>query len=462
MICPSYTLPVSVENYGLRSQLKYNVVVEKMDLQNLIQIRLTECNDQSKMFMSTIDNNNYEQIRAEQSLHVTFQGFIDHLTKILECCKKEELHMSLVKDDNVHLLQFYEKSSFKNLTHLFLQIQPATTETILFHINLSLQSLQDQVAGYVSQHQKYQQELNARDETIHRQQGEIRTLHAKLLEQENMIFSRNTEEINRLQQTIKHINESKELEEKRLKTMISGMQEKIDHQNKELMASTEKIMQEVKRYEAAREDSMKLKSHNNHLRDEADRYKSELQSYQSRDGRHESAIVDLRRQMIEVQSKLKIAEKQKSELEAELEAERNICQTKRNALQMTTDEIANANVVVNGLNKEVMRLKSKVELRTEIAMRQEKMIQEKEKAHNELQETVKLIQQEHIKNRAASEEYAQAVRRIKETSDAIEEKYRKKINELIVTVSRSQNTEPVSVLNTHFQNRYLRPHNRIE
>ncbi|XP_039434978.1 spindle assembly abnormal protein 6 homolog [Culex pipiens pallens] len=461
-IFPAHQLVVCTDSYGIRTQLKFNVVVEKMDLQNLIQIRLTESADQSKMFVSTIDNASYEQMRAEQSLHVTFQGFVDHLTKILERCKREELHMSLVKDDSVHLLQFFEKSSFKNLTHLFLQIQVASTETVLFHINLALQTLQDQAAGYAGQVAKYQSELTGRDDAIHRLQGEVRALNGRLVEQENLVFNRNTEEVNRLQQTIKHVNESKELEEKRLKTIISGMQEKIDQQNKELLAGTEKIMHDSKRYEALREDNMKLKSHNNQLREEADRYKSDLQAYQSRDGRHESAIVELRRQLIDLQSKLKITEKQKSELEAELEAERNICQTKKNALQLTADEISNANVMIANLNKEVMKLKSKVELRTEIAMRQEKLIQDKEKEYNELQGTVRQIQQEHTKNRVASEEYAQTVRRIKETSDAIEEKYRKKINDLIVKVSQNQNAEPVSVLNNQFPNRYLRPHNRIE
>lgn len=194
------------------------------------------------MFIATIDNNIYERIRVEQSLHVTFQGFIDHLTKILDNCKKEELHMSLVKDDSVQLLQFYEKSSFKNLTHLFLQIEPASTETILFHINQTLLTLHDQTANYACQVQKYQLELNGRDENIHRLQGELRVLSNKLVEQENMIFSRNTEEINRLQQTIKHINESKDLEEKRLKTVISSMQEKIDQQNKEMHSNADKMM----------------------------------------------------------------------------------------------------------------------------------------------------------------------------------------------------------------------------
>lgn len=80
---------------------------------------------------------------------------------------------------------------------------------------------------------------------------------------------------------------------------------------------------------------------------------------------------------------------------------------------------------MSNMSKEIMKLKSKIELRTEIAMRQEKLIQEKEREYSELQETVKQIQQEHVKNRATAEEYAQTVRRIKETSDAIEEKYRK-------------------------------------
>ncbi|XP_062540084.1 spindle assembly abnormal protein 6 homolog [Armigeres subalbatus] len=462
VLFPIHPLTITSDCFGLRNQLKYNVVVEKMDLVNLIQIRLTECNDQAKMFIATIDNNIYEKIRHEQSLHVTFQGFIDHLTKILDKCKKEELHMSLVKDDSVQLLQIYEKSSFKNLTHLFLQIEPASTETILFHINQSLLSFQDQVANSTAQMQKYQQELNGRDDSIHRLQGEVRMLNNKLVEQENMIFNRNTEEVNRLQQTIKHITESKELEEKRLKAVISSMQEKVDQQNKELISNSDRFLQEAKRFETLREENIKLKSHNGHLREEAERVKTELHSYQTRDGRNESAIVDLRRQMIELQSKLKISEKQKSELEAELEAERNICQTKKNALQLTTDEIANANVVMSNMQKEMLKLKNKIELRTEIAMRQEKLIHEKEREYNELQDTVKQIQQEHIKNRAASEEYAQTVRRIKETSDAIEEKYRKKINDMIIKVSHNQNTEPASVLNPQWPNRYLKPHNRIE
>lgn len=36
VLFPNYPLSVNSECYGLRNQLKYNVVVEKMDLVNLI------------------------------------------------------------------------------------------------------------------------------------------------------------------------------------------------------------------------------------------------------------------------------------------------------------------------------------------------------------------------------------------------------------------------------------------
>ncbi|KFB43113.1 type II keratin [Anopheles sinensis] len=269
--------------------------------------------------------------------------------------------------------------------------------------------------------------------------NEVRYLNEKIVEQENLIFSRNTEEMNRLHQTIKHLTESKDLEEKRYRTIISGMQEKIDQ-------ITETMAYETKRLETIQEENVSLRNQNTQLRDEGDRLKSDLSKQKHRDCKVEASLLELKRQLSDMQSKLKIAEKQRSELEAELEAEKNICHTKKHALQLTADELANASSVINNLNKENMKLKSKIDLRTEIAMRQEKVLKEKEKQLVELSNTVAAIQQEHIRNRTSNVEYAQTVKRIKETADIIEEKYRRKINDMILKISGNQQAEGVSVL----------------
>lgn len=57
----------------------------------LQEIRLCETNDQTKMYLSTVDNIQFETIKIEQSLHVSFDGFVDHLKKILDACKRNEL-----------------------------------------------------------------------------------------------------------------------------------------------------------------------------------------------------------------------------------------------------------------------------------------------------------------------------------------------------------------------------------
>nr|XP_049461200.1 spindle assembly abnormal protein 6 homolog [Anopheles coluzzii] len=441
VLFPVVPLPINVENVGVRSQQYFYMIVEQIDLQHLIQIRMIQVNDQSKMLISTIDNAAYERIRAEQSLHVTFQGFVDHLIKILDSCKREELHLALLSENNCYMLQIFEKSSFKNLTHLFVPMEKATTDIVLFHINQSLQALQEQATTHSSQVQQFQMEIDKKNNTIDKLKKEVKSLSGKMEEQENLIFNRNTEEVNRLLQTIKMLNENKDTEECRLKSIISSMQEKIDQLTKETYERTERIVQESKRFEAYREENVKLRGQTVQLKEELDRLQANITSQQCRESRSEIVVTDLKRQLIEMQSKLKIAEKQRSELEAELEAEKNICQTKKHALQLTTDELANASLVINNLNKENIKLKSKLDLRTDIAKRQEKLLLEKDKRITELSNTVTAIQQEHMRNKSCNEEYAEIVGRIKETTNIIEEKYRKKINDMILMLSNNPNVE---------------------
>lgn len=57
----------------------------------LQQIRISDPNEQSKIFICTIDMPLFELLKMEQSLHVTFDEFMTHLTKVLDGCKKGEL-----------------------------------------------------------------------------------------------------------------------------------------------------------------------------------------------------------------------------------------------------------------------------------------------------------------------------------------------------------------------------------
>lgn len=104
------------------------------------------------MYISTIDTNYFTQLKKDQSLHVTFSGFVDNLIKIFNECLQGNLQISLIRSNkgaeivtgtnDTYLLQFYEVRAFKNLIHLCLPVKEASLPIVLFYMNQTLKLLQ--------------------------------------------------------------------------------------------------------------------------------------------------------------------------------------------------------------------------------------------------------------------------------------------------------------------------------
>lgn len=150
--------------------------------------------------------------------------------------------ISLAQTHNCFALQFYEKRSLKNLIHLFLRVQEAPPAIIMYHLNLSLTNLKEEVSSATTQNKILQNEVNKRDFHIQELQTEVVGLKEKLAENENMILHRNTEEVKRLNQEIKNIETAKEFEENRLKTLVKTFEAKVDQMTKENYVTSEKLL----------------------------------------------------------------------------------------------------------------------------------------------------------------------------------------------------------------------------
>lgn len=101
---------------------------------------------------------------------------------------------------------------------------------------------------------------------------------------------------------------------------------------------------------------------------------------------------------------------------AELEAEKKITQTKRHALEMTTEEISKANEIIMKQSQELMKLKKTISWRTEVALQQEKAIKEKDlqldlREHqiNTLQKTVDSLRLEIPQQLEAMRKFATSI-----------------------------------------------------
>lgn len=126
--------------------------------------------------------------------------------------------------------------------HLFLRVQEAPPAIIMYHLNLSVANLKEEVSSANGQNKMLQNEVNKRDFHIQELQTEVEDLKSKITKSDNMILHRNTEEVKRLNQEIKQIETSKEFEENRLKTLVKTFEAKVDQMNKENYMLNEKLM----------------------------------------------------------------------------------------------------------------------------------------------------------------------------------------------------------------------------
>lgn len=107
---------------------------------------------------------------------------------------------------------------------------------------MSLTNLREEVSSVTNQNKILQNEVNKRDFHIEELQNEVGGLKNKISENENMILHRNTEEIKRLNQEIKHIETAKEFEENRLKTLVKTYEAKVDQLTRDNFMVNEKLL----------------------------------------------------------------------------------------------------------------------------------------------------------------------------------------------------------------------------
>lgn len=379
------------------------------------------------MLLCTIDNDIFERIKAEQSINVSYNGFIDYLLQILEGCRKEELHVAIISNGGEQkFIQLFEKRPFKNLTHLYLPVKSADTNTILFHMNQTLTGFQSQLLTCKAQLETQLMEMGEKNSLIENLRQDNRQLRQALKEQDNQILNRNTEELNRLNHEIKELLNAKETNERKMKSELRSQQDKIDSLMRDLFSSNERLDEEIKKNELLKSEIGRMKSYvaENH------NLESELEQVRAKERRFEAKFTELQVMHNDAQLQLHRNEKRIEELLAQVEAEKRVTDAKRKTLELAGNEITSANRIIKQQAREIDKLKSKIDLRTELALKQEKVIQEKEAENYDLQSILLQLKKEFEITRLRKSEVLDTIENLQESADSLEEKYKKKIREL--------------------------------
>lgn len=134
-----------------------------------------------------------------------------------------------------------------------------------------------------------------------------------------------------------------------------------------------------KRADGLNEELSVVKGRLDNLKDLNERLHKEMETLRNQERIHEMHLQESRKDQNDLKEQLRKMDKSKAGIVAELEAEKNISQTKRQALAMATEEITKANEIIIKQSQELQKLKKTIAWRTEVALQQERAIK-----HNEL------------------------------------------------------------------------------
>ncbi|XP_065366567.1 spindle assembly abnormal protein 6 homolog [Calliphora vicina] len=446
-ILPTAELLVNFRSNGLKAQKACFVYAEKLDFKGLIQLRLTEKCDQRKMYITTVDSTSFQELKQDQSLHVTFAGFIENLVHILQDCQAGKLKICLLQlqqqeardirlSDSVlsrgqlncnYQLQFIEMRPFKNLIHLCLPCRMAPLNVVLFYMNNILDILQKKCLNHEQTTQQLQHEIHNHIRRIDQLDAECTKLRENLMETSRNLNQKHAEELIQLQESLRKAAEQRQLDSERNRKTMNALQQQIDKLVSEKSAIQSDKVQELKRNETLNEELAASKARISNLKEQSEKLHLEMSVLKNLERKHDMHLQDSRKEISELKEKLKKYEKNKADLVAELEAEKKISQTKRQALEMATEEISKANQIIMKQNQELNKLKKTIGWRTEVALQQEQAIKQKDMALKEREEELVFLK---ATVESLRSEIPRELDSMRKFANSLETKYTEQINSL--------------------------------
>lgn len=410
----------------------FSITIDKHNVQNFIQIRFTNMKDKSKMYVCNIDDGRFENLKAEQAMHVSFDGFLKHLIQLLDNCRKTKLNVSLTMESNNNgQLQFYEKGTLKNLVHISLPIEPAPIELIMFALHQSYSTLQEANLLSVQKYSNLEMELSQKNERIERLNETIQRLKSDLNEQGLVAANRMKEQMARIEQEFKHISDSKDFQRQELEKQVTAYRARIDTLVAENHGHSEQLKSEMTTVTHLRNENKKLKDNLSNAKEQIEAMKNGQSAQRATAQKNDHLLNELRKQVQSLQSKLNMCEKQRSELMAELDAEKDICQIKRNGLKMATEDICNANSIIRKQAAEIAVLNEKIAWRTEVALKQEQVIRERSQENEKAKGLLEFVGGAVQNNVEQSEEIQNKLESLATKANMIEMKYHNRITEVL-------------------------------
>ncbi|CDW55798.1 Spindle assembly abnormal protein 6 homolog [Trichuris trichiura] len=394
-------LPVSFVQNGQKLKAYVNFKLSKALLptaENLLQklsVKVTREDDPLLLLTTTILQEDYYRMKESQSLLVDFQSFPQKLIDLLELVLFEatkmeprfaiEVQISSSKTgelakENTARLEVVEVNRFRRLTHLYIELQSAATEQLQEHL-CSL------VVGLTRERTDLQKQIFQLDEELKKE---------KKKEEENVKLQELQLDSlrKRFSKTVAELREEHEKEKTKLENTVAKIKQDLQAESDQLQTS----MSELK---VAQIKCASINSENNKLRQEIDDANREVVEAEKVINQLQTRLCGAEQELLEKESALLENEERLQHLLANLrrledtiEKQAAIISQLQAKYADQVDETQKGIHILRRFKEEITETNRKASLRAQIAVQQEKKVEQYEVELNRMRKKMESLQDE--------------------------------------------------------------------
>ncbi|XP_043605005.1 spindle assembly abnormal protein 6 homolog isoform X1 [Bombus pyrosoma] len=413
-------------------------------------VLLADDDDPCFLYSLFITEDDFKILKSQQGLLVDFDNFATQLIYLLEQCQIPATNLSksppkflllLAEEGGEWMLKLVETNNFKHLCHLSLNISPASDSDLKTHMAMKIKQLKENILQQNRDALALETRLNDLLNKVETKTREFDQLEQKYITEKSQMQILSSEQIGlekdkfakaqlewqcqsekqKIEIERRHTEMIKQLhtELAELRTQNSTYKDKLSLLEATNVEQLKQLQNLEKDLNITQRDLNLLKKQNSKLdTDYHDRDKS-VNSLRTKVAVLEQELKDKGILITKHTEMLKTAKEQKQHLEDLLTEKEGQLQRKQNSLRNLSDDLVKANEILTKLQNELASTKSKLKLRTSIALEQERLLDTKQKEVGQLENKMENLVKE---TKDAKTEIENLKEQLKTQQNQLEEK----------------------------------------
>ncbi|CAB3388944.1 Hypothetical predicted protein [Cloeon dipterum] len=374
----------------------------------LLSLQISDDDDPFLLYSLCLSVKDFKVLRMEQGLLVDFDNFANQVVRLLDECSSsykssQGNRFSLVlNDDPLNTrLEFMETNEFKHLCHLSLKMVEGSSTEIKKHMALKIKSLKESLRSTNNILEQKQQMLSVAYEKLESKDQELERTRQQLKAEKDCLEQRVLKEAADMRESLSRVHiewqsklekERQELEarkaqelqvledqlseEKLRNTLLSEKLIHTENNVRDLAKLADNTQKELK---SAQKEVLTLRKQNSQIDMDYHKKDDAMNSLKTKVAVLEQELKAKLCLIEQQQEVLQLTTERKNELESKVANAEASVGTKKASLQQLQSEMVKANEIITKQLNEIQNLSAKVKLRTEVALKQESLLEARER-----------------------------------------------------------------------------------